>query len=329
MTTSRPEAQNAAVVLTTYNHARFLADALESCVRQSVPASEILVVDDGSTDDPGSVVARFPGVDLVRQHNQGLSAARNTGLAAVRASYVVFVDADDRLLPRAVGAGLEAAARHPDAAIIHGGFRLVDAELRPIFVDEPRSIAGDPYLAFLRANVIGAHSGVMYRRDVLVEEGGFEEKLRSCEDYDVYLRIARKHPIVSHREIVAEYRKHGDNMTGDAVGMLANALWALDRQAPFAASYPGGAEALAAGRRRWRAYYALRMLKSAARMLKRPGRRAAGLSLVRRALSIGAPSIAFGAAIWLRRQTARIAPDIPETPEPRRHVPAGYRPAHR
>ena len=76
-----PITSAAGVVITTYNHAHFLGDAIESVLAQARAPAEILVVDDGSTDDPGSVVARYPGVRLIRQANQGLAAARNTGLA--------------------------------------------------------------------------------------------------------------------------------------------------------------------------------------------------------------------------------------------------------
>src|SRR5687768_9785634 len=94
------------IVITTYNHAHFLSEALDSAVAQTRAADAIVVVDDGSSDNPGEVVTRFPGVRLIRQDNRGLSAARNRGLAALTTSHVVFLDADDRLEPRAIEAGL-------------------------------------------------------------------------------------------------------------------------------------------------------------------------------------------------------------------------------
>lgn len=295
--------QGAAVVITTYNHSRFLDDALESCLRQSVPAMEVVVVDDGSSDDPAPVVARYAGVRYIRQENRGLSAARNTGLAAVRTPYVIFLDADDRLLPCAVETGLEVAGQFPDAAFVYGGFRLVDADLRPISGDIVGSINSDPYLAFLRGNVIGMHGAVMYRRDVLQREGGFDEALRSAEDYDVYLRLVRDYAIASHRDIVAEYRKHGDNMSGSAARMLAAVLAVLHRQTEFAASYPNGAEAMAAGQRGWRAFFALRAFGGALEALTRRGPRAQALLLLGHALSMGPLFIAWGAARWLCRRS--------------------------
>src|SRR5580765_3123297 len=94
-----PEAPSVSVIITTYNQARFLADAVRSALAQTAPVSDVIVVDDGSTDDPARVVVGFPEVQLIRQANRGLASARNTGWHAARGHYVVFLDADDRLLP--------------------------------------------------------------------------------------------------------------------------------------------------------------------------------------------------------------------------------------
>jgi glycosyltransferase involved in cell wall biosynthesis len=83
-------------------------------------------VDDGSNDNPGEVVARFPGVRLIRQENRGLAAARNRGLRALGTYYAVFLDADDRLAPRAIEAGLACFARAPDSGFVYGGHRFID-----------------------------------------------------------------------------------------------------------------------------------------------------------------------------------------------------------
>jgi glycosyltransferase involved in cell wall biosynthesis len=89
------------VVITTYNHADFLAEAIDSVIGQNHPADKIIVVDDGSSDDPGTVVASRPEVQFIRQRNQGLGSARNTGLWAASSEAIVFLDAGDRLLPNA------------------------------------------------------------------------------------------------------------------------------------------------------------------------------------------------------------------------------------
>ena len=94
-------------------------------------------------------------------------------------------------------------------------------------VDNYDPIIGDAHLAFLRGNRIGMHATVLYRRDCLTEVGGFDETLRRCEDYDLYLRIAQRYPISSHGAIVAEYRKHDHNMSADAASMLQTMLAVL------------------------------------------------------------------------------------------------------
>jgi glycosyltransferase involved in cell wall biosynthesis len=115
------------VIVTTYNHAAFLEDAIRSVVHQSIPADEIIVVDDGSTDHPDKVVSAYSHVRLIRQRNQGLSAARNTGLKTAVCDKIIFLDADDRLCQGAIEAGLECFVRHPEPGFVYGGFQLIDA----------------------------------------------------------------------------------------------------------------------------------------------------------------------------------------------------------
>src|ERR1035437_8563776 len=179
-----------AVIIPTFNHARFLADAISSVLAQTHPADEIIVVDDGSTDDPAVVVAEFPGVRLIRQENRGLSAARNTGLRSCGTSHVVFLDADDRLLSIALEAGLDSAARRPDCAFVYGGYYQISTDGSTRGPDCLISVVGDGYLDLLRFNVIGMSATVLYRRKCLVEEGGFDETEQKCEDYELYIRMA-------------------------------------------------------------------------------------------------------------------------------------------
>src|SRR4051812_16000050 len=108
------------VVIPCYNQARFLGEAIESVLRQTHRAREVVVVDDGSTDGTAAVAARYPDVQLIRQPNRGLAAARNRGLAESRGAYLVFLDADDRLLPRALEVGLRCLMDHPLVAFAYG-----------------------------------------------------------------------------------------------------------------------------------------------------------------------------------------------------------------
>lgn len=248
------------VIITTFNHARFLADAITSVLAQTRQPDKIMVVDDGSADDPTAVVADFPGVRIIRQRNRGLAAARNTGLRNCATTHVVFLDADDRLLPTALEAGLACASKRSECAFVYGGYRHVSEDLGPRGDDCYYPIIGDAHLALLRGNRIGMHATVLYRRDCLMEVGGFNEALRRCEDYDLYLRIAQKYLISSHEAIVAEYRLHSENMSADAVAMLRAALSVLDHHKSRIIVGAPERAALREGRASVRNYYASRML---------------------------------------------------------------------
>jgi len=247
-------ASSVSVVITTYNHAAFLDDAIRSVVGQSVLADEIIVVDDGSIDHPEIVVSGYSYVRLIRQRNQGLSAARNSGLEAAVCEKIIFLDADDRLCQGAIEAGLECFVRHSEAGFVYGGFRLTDAGGGVTGDPVCRDIGPDPHIAFLRGNQVGMHGTVMYDRRRLLDAGGFDVTLRRCEDYDVYLRMSRNHPVANHRRIVAEYRRHGANMSSNSLEMLRSVQRVLARYRPRERSGPA-AVAWRQGQAYWRRYY--------------------------------------------------------------------------
>jgi SAM-dependent methyltransferase len=246
-----------AVVITTYNHAHFLAEAIQSVLDQTRPADEIVVVDDGSSDDPAAVVAAYPRLRLLRQSNSGLAAARNAGLDALRSDKVIFLDADDRLLPCAIAAGLACFAAAPASTFVYGAYRNVDARWRPITPVTHHPVGAQPWRDLLRGNLIGMHATVMYDRVRLAAGGAFDPTVRRCEDYDAYLRLARDGVITPHPQLVAEYRRHDANMSLQSHEMLDWALRVHARQHGTARAQ--GAAALGDwrhGRRSWRRHYA-------------------------------------------------------------------------
>ena len=175
-----------------------------------------------------------------------------------------------RRSPGAAGASSAAwpvSAAPPTAGFVYGGHLYIDAEGREIGGRyEPPG--DEPYLKLLRGNFIAMHGTVMYRRERLLEAGGFDDTLRRCEDYDVYLRMARRFPVAGYADLVAEYRLHGANMSADHAAMLRSALDVHARYTPA----PADARAQAAwrdGRRGWRRVYAEEM--AAARYRDRQG----------------------------------------------------------
>jgi glycosyltransferase involved in cell wall biosynthesis len=252
-----------AVIIPVFNQARFLSDSIMSVMAQTRPADEVIVVDDGSTDDPGQVVATFSDVRLIRQHNRGLSAARNVGLRSSKSTHVVFLDADDRLRPIALQAGLDFARLWPNCAFVYGGYHHISEDGSAWGSDVLNPVNGDAHLQFLRRNLIGVPSCALYRRDCLLALGGFDETLRRVEDHDIYLRITQKFPVASHSQIVAEYRKHGHNMSSHLSEQLKAALEVLDRHSTRIATDLLALAALKEGRKNKREYYVSAMLSKA------------------------------------------------------------------
>jgi glycosyltransferase involved in cell wall biosynthesis len=251
-----------AVIIPTFNQARFLAEAIMSVLAQTRPANEIIVVDDGSTDGPANVVSQFPKVQLIRQDNRGPSAARNTGLRCCSASHIVFLDADDRLLPTALEAGLRCIAQRPDCGFVYGALRTISENGHPIESNFFIPVTGDPHLAFIRQNLIAMPAAALYRRDCLLAVKGWDETMRRCEDHDIYLRMAQRYPIVSHPDLVAEYRQHGENTSQNHVEQLKAALRLLDRHEARITVDAPVREALQRGRANKRKLYVSRMLES-------------------------------------------------------------------
>jgi glycosyltransferase involved in cell wall biosynthesis len=218
------------VIIPCYNQARFLGEAIESVLKQTYPHFEVVVIDDGSTDNTSEVAARYPGVRCIRQENRGLAGARNTGIRRSTGSYLVFLDADDRLLPNALEVGLKYLEERPECAFVSGHCRFIrvdGSKLQP----SPRPVVeGDHYEALLRFCYIEMPAEVMYQRVVLETVGVFDTLVSPSADYDLYLRVAREYPVHQHTEVVAEYRRHGTNMTKNPALMLSSEVTVLRRQ---------------------------------------------------------------------------------------------------
>lgn len=233
------------VIIPCYKQAQFLGQAIESVLNQTVQSHEIIVVDDGSPDETQAVVARYPTIRYVRQINQGLSAARNTGLQHSEGEFLVFLDADDRLLPNHFFVSLKAFRRRPEVAFVCGNYRFVgDDQARHWHDCRPQP---DHYGTLLRSNFIGPPHTVMFRREAVIRSGGFGITLKSCEDQDMYLRLARTAPIYCHHEVIAEYRRHTSQMSQKWEVMLSTAMAMLHSQWRYVKGNPHYEKAWRAG----------------------------------------------------------------------------------
>lgn len=269
------------VVITVYNEEpRYLAEAIASVRAQTMPVSEIILVEDGARRDYRAVYENQPDLQIIRQANQGLAAARNTGLNAATGDFILFLDGDDRMMPQSLAINLRRFSERPEGVMAYGGYRMIDAEGRPSFQSLMPVLKSDQYAGMLEGNCIGMHATVLYRREILLSLGGFDAKFRACEDYELYLRIARHGLILAGSEMIAEYRYHGANMSGDQAMMLKTVLRVLDVQDAHVRGNAHRETARATGRAGFKAYYAraqLAALQEAVGHRRRIGRALSGL----------------------------------------------------
>ncbi len=256
------------VIITCFNQAHYLSDAIRSVLRQTWPAYELIVVDDGSTDHTFWVVRSFARARYLFQENAGLSAARNKGIDECSGDYLVFLDADDLLADDALKKNITVFTDNPSAAFVAGSHTKVNEWLEPLDEQEGRErIASDHYRHLLAGNFIGMHAAVMYARWVF-HEFRFDCGLRACEDYDLYLRISRRYPVVSHEEEIAFYRIHDGGMSRNMALMYNTVLRVCRRQF----LYLGNNDEYRAYHRGisgWKRYYSEKLLRQAWRRIRK------------------------------------------------------------
>lgn len=255
VTASGPQAPTVSVVIPCFNHARFLRDAVESALRQTYDDIEIIVVDDGSTDETALVASTYRAVSYLWQENSGLAAARNAGLAASRGRFCVFLDSDDRLLPNAIETGLRELDQHPEAAFASGLCTLIGPDGCSLFTPDQFVVEAEHYAVLLQNNYIWNPGSVVYRRWVLDCLGGFDIRRDAAADYDLYLRITRLLPVRSHGNVVAEYRQHGTNMSHDSKLMSATIRDSLETHRDFVRTDSKLQAALEEGKRAAETFY--------------------------------------------------------------------------
>ena len=252
------------IIIPCFNGEAYLGEAIESCLAQSYHRVEVVVVDDGSTDRSGEIAQGFP-VRYIRQENRGLSRSRNRGIQESRGSYLVFLDADDRLLPEAVESGLNVLAERPECAMAVGDHRFVSADGSYRHSSRKECLSSAHYEALLVSNYIEMISSVLFRRSVFDEVGAFDSELRVAEDYELYLRIARKFPVCSHPAVMAEYRLHGSNTSRNSELMLTVTLGVLRGQTRYILGDVRRLFAFLKGTRTWSRKYGRQLTSELAR----------------------------------------------------------------
>lgn len=254
------------VVITCFNYARFLGAAIESVLAQTYPEIEVIVIDDGSTDDTRSVAAAYEDVHYVWQPNRGLSEARNRGVALATGEFMLFLDADDQLRPDALETMTRLLSACPECAFVYGHQELIDETGIPISVDAEERVwyqtclHEDAYAYMLRMNFpLRGQGAILYRADIIKRIGGFAHELRTTQDLDLNFRVAREHPICCNDSIVALTRRHDSMSRSDVAGMLRDAVRAQRRQRPHVRRHPIYESDYKAGLKRARGYWGAKL----------------------------------------------------------------------
>jgi hypothetical protein len=226
------------VVIPAYNAAATLDETLRSVREQTHRALEIIVVDDGSTDATLALAEGHAAADarvqVLRQANAGVAAARNAGWQHARSPLIAFVDADDLWAPTKIERQLQALqSAGPRVGLVYCWYHTIDAGGLITDVQNSRAWQGDVLHPLLQGNFIGNGSAALIRRQALVEAGGFDSALQAqgaqgCEDYLLYCRIARSHAFALVADHLVGYRTTPGNMSSDRLRMLRSWLLVAD-----------------------------------------------------------------------------------------------------
>jgi len=199
------------VLIPTYNYARYLPQAIDSVLAQTYAPLEVLVVDDGSTDDTPQVLAAYGNrIRAIRQDNQGVAAARNTGVAAARGEYVALLDSDDLWLPRKLELQIARFESDPSLGFVHCGAETFDGDRTlGVLVDGMEGWVREAILRLDRVVIPVPGSGTVLPKRVIEEVGGFDVRLPPSDDWDLCYRIAARYPIGFVPVVLVRYRLHG------------------------------------------------------------------------------------------------------------------------
>ncbi len=260
------------IVIPCYNTAQFLAETIRSALTQTLPAADIVVVDDASTDGSAEVAEKFPEVRLIRQAKGGVSVARNRGMREATGDFIVFLDSDDRLLPEALEIGAEELRARDECGFVYGFSRSIDAAgapLDPAGDVRPRVGHAD-YTTLLAGSGLVPAAAACHRRAAVEAVGGFDPRWRLVQDHDLYMRVARKFPIHCHNQFVVEWRHHAkNNCRISAAATFGFVLATIDAQRQ---TFDGNAEfeeAALRGRRHWARIFGPSLTREVFASLKR------------------------------------------------------------
>ena len=307
------------IVIAVFNRLQYLGEAIASALAQTHPHVQIIVVDDGSINDPWPVVSRFGDrIEFHRKPNGGLASARNAGIGLARGEYILFLDDDDYLEPEAVEAILSALKNNPETVWSAGRF-VYDTGAGPKIPGRAslEFESGDIYARMIFECLISCPSAVLVRTKVIRAAGLFDESFRLSEDYDMWLALARDHSIAASPVVVTNYRVHPNQVSapsGPGTMMPTCVCWR--------SIAPGHGPALNRCLRR-RSAMSISSMEIASTSTVIPGKRTSAGGAHLRAMTAACCS-----SSWPVHQELPAATDPQFTSDPRRRSTGGPRSSH-
>lgn len=205
------------IIIPTFNYAGYIRETVESALAQTYKHVEVIVIDDGSTDDTREVISDLIESNRLKyfyQDNRGLAAARNTGIRIAKGKYISFLDSDDLISPKKVEVQAESLEGRQEYGVAFSDFRyFADSDKTHLILPRVR-YSGDPTLRMIICGEVMPIHSALIRRDVLKETDWFDESLESCEDYDFWIRLkVRNIKFLYIDEVLALYRLHSNQMS--------------------------------------------------------------------------------------------------------------------
>lgn len=211
------------VIIPTHNRAHYIVETIESVTKQSFSEFEIIIVDDGSTDDTRAVIGEYadlPNFHYYYQENQGRSAARNFGMEKASGEYLMFLDSDDHLLPGALETLYSVARQYPESGVVGGRGKFIDDRGQPLYAKEYFGLQNEVFAENLRVEKIRrfflCQGSYIIKKTLAQKLNGFKTDLHAGEDLDFFLRYCDVAKVSVVKTIVVYVRKHASN-TPDAL----------------------------------------------------------------------------------------------------------------
>jgi GT2 family glycosyltransferase len=210
------------VIIPTYNRRHVLVRALKSVINQNCPAKEIIVIDDGSSDGTEHMIQQqFPQVRYCYQPNQGVSHARNAGIKLATGDWIAFLDSDDEWLPDKLSRQSTALEKNPELKICHTEEIWIRHGKRVNQMNKHKKSGGWIFQHCLPLCAMSP-SSILIHRSVFEQTGLFDESLPACEDYDLWLQITARFPVLFiDQPLIKKYGGHADQ--------LSTRFWGMDR----------------------------------------------------------------------------------------------------